>query len=679
MTQQGRNLFAQEQPAQQQQAQPQQQTQGRNLFAAEQQQPAETPSTMRRLGNQLWQAVTGGDRQTEESMRAPELIQAPAADVGAALGFNLALNFDPIEIESVIKENIPLATFRSDRKGNRYVDIAGQEYIINRPGMSKQDIGATLGNVMANIPAAKVASLGKSILGRLTLGGTASAATQAGIEAGQSATGGEFTGSEVALAGGLGAAGEIPAAIRAARMSDEARGMIPRITDAQAEFARNVRQTTGVELMPNQVTGAEFDNLVALAVRRDPEAGQQFANRLKKQSSDVYAGVANLLNDLATSGQAEGAARAVKETSLEAIEQARNARAAKTRPLFNNAFSSAAERQQVIDVTDIARGLDSEIDEATGPIKDAYQKIQTLVQEAQQPSARGTNVQRLHNLKRALYAERDKLKRDGILTNELARAYENTFRDVRDRLVSEVPEYEVANTTFRNLSPEVDQLSEGVIGNLSDVSDDKLKQVSNLLFDWRETNANPQAIRNAKRVIQEVNPDAWNALLRNKLQRDMSEIGIETAEEAGDTTINFLQKLYSKTFSGKDKAMMMSALDGDQRANFNALSEAIERGRNRPGQSATAQLQDIEAKLTGRSGATGFINALMSGSREMVNRALNIQTSRDQNIKALSKIILDPNWMDRMSEIRKMGLQSPRGGAAFAQLFRDALNEEEQQ
>lgn len=674
MTQQGRNLFAEEtqqQPAQQ----PQQQ--GRNLFAEQQRQPPEEPGMLKRMGEQLWQAVTGGDRQTEESLRSPELITAPAADVGAALGFNLALNFDPLEIESVIKENLPLATFRSDKKGNKYVDIGGKEYIINRPGMSKQDVGATLGNIMANIPAAKLASLGKSVLGRLTLGGGAAAGTQAGIEGVQAATGGEFTGSEVGIAGALGAAGEIPAAIRAARMSDEARGMVPRITDAQAEFARNVRETTGVELMPNQVTGNEYDNLVALAVRRDPEAGQQFTNRLKKQSSDVYAGVSNLLNDLATSGQSEQAARAVKETSLEAVEQARQARSRVTRPLYNKAFSSAAERGQVIDVSDVARNIDSEIDEATGPIKDAYLKMQSLAQEAAQPSASGSNVQRLHNLKRALFAERDKLKREGVLTNELGRAYENTFRQVRDKLVDKVPEYEAANTTFRNLSPEVDELSEGIIGNLADVSDDKLKQISNLIFDWRETNANPQAIRNAKRVIQDVNPDAWNALVRNKLERDLGEIGIETAEEAGDTTINFLQKLYSKTFSGKDKAMVMSALDGEQKANFNALSEAIERGRNRPGQSATAQLQDIEAKLTGASGATGFVSALMSGTRELVNKALNIQTNRDQNIKALSKIILDPEWMDRMSEIRKTGLRTKQGGAAFAQLFRDAVREEE--
>lgn len=636
------------------------------------------------LANALWQAYTGGDRQTEETLRTQELIAAEdlnvPADAARAIGFNLATNFDPVEIKAVIEQNLPTAQFRSDSRGNQFVDIDGQEYLINRPGMSKQDIGVAIGNVMANFPAMKLAGLGKSLLRRVAGGAGGSAMTQAAIEAGQASTGGEFTGSEVALAGALGGVGELPAGIRAARMSDEARSLVPRITDAQAEFARRVRATTGVELRPDQVTGNTNDQLVAFMLRNNPETGTRFVENLRKQSSDVYAGVSNLMDELATSQQAEGAANAVRRTSLEAIEQAKNLRAQRTRPLYNRTWSQSAERQQVLDVSDIIRSFDEQADNATGRVKTALEGIQERIAEASVPNARGTNVQRLHNLKRDLFADRDSLRADGVLSNDLARQYEDAYAQIRDRLVQEVPEYEAANNLYRNLSPAVDEISEGIIGNLADVDPNKLKQISNLIFDWQENNANPTAIRNARRVVNEVNPDAWNSLVRNRFERVLGEIGVNTAEDAVDTTENFIQRMYQKAFRGKEKSLMMAAIDGDQRANYNALAEVMDRARNRPGQSATASLQDIRDSLRGnRGGAAGVVRTIMTAPVDLLEGALNAGVSEQRNIEALASVVLDPKWMDRMNEVRRMGMQTPEGGAAFTQLFRDALNDQPQE
>ena len=50
----------------------------------------------------------------------------------------------------------------------------------------------------------------------------------------------------------------------------------------------------------------------------------------------------------------------------------------------------------------------------------------------------------------------------------------------------------------------------------------------------------------------------------------------------------------------------------------------------------------------------------------------------EKNMTILADVITDPKWMDRMTEIRRLGMESPKGGAAFIQLFRDAYGEENQ-
>ena len=141
----------------------------------------------------------GLGRRTSEAQGATELIDAPAADVGFDVGLNLALNFDSDEIENVIKESLPDAGFRKDQQGNTFVTVNDKEYILNKPGLSKQDTGAMIGNAIAFLPAAKAAAIGQTIMRRLGLGALVSGATQTGIESQQALVGGEFDASEVGL------------------------------------------------------------------------------------------------------------------------------------------------------------------------------------------------------------------------------------------------------------------------------------------------------------------------------------------------------------------------------------------------------------------------------------------------------------------------------------------------
>ena len=692
----GRNLLAQ--PVQPQAVEPvAAPAQGRNLLpqqvASQPVQPPQQQGFLSSIGsaiaganrgvnttvNAITSAVTGGDRRTLEGSAARELIDAPIRDIGGKIGFNLALNFDSAEIEQVVKEQFGEESVRKDDKGNSFVTVNGEEFVLNAPGLSKQDIGATIGNIISFLPAARVSALGQTVAKRLGLGAISSGVTQTGIETAEAATGGEFSPGEVASATVFGALGEIPSAIKQTqRLTPDAATLLPQVSPEQAELARRTKAETGISILPSQATEAQQDALVNVVLARDPTVGPKFTARLKEQSQDAFGAVTNMLDMLATSDEAAAAALDIRNTSVEAISAARKSRTKETAPMFRSAFDQANEAGLVLDTTAIVSSLNDQIDLASGAIKKELLILRNTVMEATNPSKLGSNVEKLKNAQLSIANQADTLKVNNALDKKLETSLNDTRTAIRDQLVNEVPGFNEANELFKELSPAVDLIKEGV-GNIAKIPDDKLANVRRQLFNWQEFNANPQSIRSAKRVIEGANPEAWNAILRNKLSQDLAEVGVETATDATDANFNFIQQFWSKSLKGKDKALMMQALDGDGKKNFNALSEAFQRTRVRPQQSATVQLADITTSLDGKNGVPGTIDAILNPlSSGVFSKVFGSPQVRENNIRLLSDILLDPKWWDRLSEIRMLGMETPKGGAAFAQLFRTALQEDQQ-
>lgn len=628
------------------------------------------------LGN-IVSGVLGLGRRTEETQQTPELITAPAKDVGMKLGLNLALNFDPEEIEQIALNEFGPEAIRKDDQGNTFLTVEGQEYILNKPGLSKQDLGATIGNAISFLPTAKLAALGQTVAKRIGIGAIGSGATQTAIEAGQAATGGEFDASEVLAATAFGGLGEAPAAVMQTRkLAGDAAKLIPQVSDEQAAAAARVKEETGVILRPSQATNVEQDKLIDVVLSRDPETGPAFTENLRQQSGDAYEAVMATLDELATSDDAARAALDVRATSKEALAAARKVRTQQTKPLFTTAFENANNANQILDAQPVLDMLAEQIDTASGPIRRQLVSLRNIVAQASAPSSKGSNVQKLWNAKKAIFNLADQLKEQST-TKKLDKNFEGVLNDawssIRDIALNEVDGLQAANDLFIELSPAFDLVEES-IGNVANIPDGKLASVRRKLFDWAEFNASPESVRQAKRVIQGANPEAWNAILRNKLQQDLAEVGVETVSDAMDANFNFIQQFWSKALKGRDKAMMMQSLDGEARKNFNAIADAFQRTRLKPTQSATKQLANIEQSLAGGNGVPEAIDSILNPSSSGIfKKIFGSPQVKDRNVKILSQIMLDPNWMDRMAEIRKLGMNTPEGGAAFAQLFREAL------
>lgn len=167
----------------------------------------------------VMEAITGNGRRVAETEALPDWMRLPElsgmgvnagtsvlAPLKAAIGSQLA---GPDEAAQIIQANFPNVQLRRDEAGNIIFKsgMDGREYAM-KPGFRLSDIGRALTGVAAFTPAGRATTV-------LGAGGRA-ALTQAAIEGTQAATGGEFNTGDVALAGGLGAAGPVAARIASA-------------------------------------------------------------------------------------------------------------------------------------------------------------------------------------------------------------------------------------------------------------------------------------------------------------------------------------------------------------------------------------------------------------------------------------------------------------------------------
>lgn len=216
-------------------------------------------------------AFTGADRMTPEIESIGEIGSAPEINEMSWGAFKTSLGLlttgDDKKAQEVIKQNIPDANFTKDAKGNVIVNLPSGKYALNTPGLSAQDMLRGAFNFAAFTPAGRA--------GSLTTAAAGAAATEAGMQAAtKQVGGGDIDPSEIALAGGLGAAGKgvenvLGAGYRALKgsapedlasiISQGERSGIPVMTSDVIEpttFAGKVARSTG-EKVPLVGTGSK--------------------------------------------------------------------------------------------------------------------------------------------------------------------------------------------------------------------------------------------------------------------------------------------------------------------------------------------------------------------------------------------------------------------------------------
>ncbi|MEE9532749.1 MAG: hypothetical protein V3W52_17355 [Syntrophobacteria bacterium] len=638
----------------------------------------------------LAEFITGEQRiaATPELGELPRFSATPEGDV-FDITLGLLSTFDEQAQRDVIKEAIPEAKFEITPDGSTIVEVPDEEgetrrSVLNRPGFSKSDVTRGIAQVLAFVPSARLASLGRSITQRLAIGGGTAAATEAGLqEAGKALGREEGDPGEIALAGVLGVGGEALgagaralAAGRQARQLDLARedlGAIQQQTAPAREAQEAIQRETDVRvgLFPAQQTLQPTTLLKQRLVPQLEAGARKAARELESQNLEAFDATSALVNTIAPPEAITGAAARFRNASQKAIDARIESRKAATQGLYKDAFEEADARgvawfrdnaELIRPVNDLIGGI---LEDA--PPGSEFERVGKRLANFMKPSKQTNIIPSLRQLQKAKQSMQDMIDDQGgkAVSNTLKREIVIVQGELRDRLRQASPLYANADDRFKALSPAVEEVESSVLGQVANIDETLLKNITRRVFDASETN--PELIKKTKDIIDNVDPGAWDDLLRLEFQRRFA--GIETLAEdiPGELVGNVPGQMRRAIFGNPEqRRTLLSAMGNQQRRNFVYLDELLRRASaGRQAGSPTAPFQQAIEKL---KGVTGVI-------RDMVVRPLDTlqRTGErgifDSNVAKLTDVLFNPKWEPTMRQIRTLNPNSDKAGRLFQELM----------
>lgn len=619
----------------------------------------------------------------------PEFGTTAEGDVpGIALGF--LSTFDPKAQQDIIAEAIPEAKFETFDDGTTVIEVPTDEggtrrSVLNRPGFSPQDLMTATAQVLAFFPAAKIASLGKTLAQKVGIGAVGAGATEQVLqEVGVGLGRQERDPAATALAAGLGGASEVvlPAiqafrSARQARALGAGRGQLEEIVPT-VQVATEATEATGVPLFQAQQTLVPTQLEKQAFVTQLPAGTQSAIKGLKAQNQAAGDAVESFLGQIAPDEAVVTGAERLRTAAQSAVQKLKNIRDEKASPIYREAFNEAKESGSLIDINPVI----DQINTVSGkfseggtvlPILNKVKKIiggtnvdvaPKTVAEAIRREGRN-NLKRLHNAKMEVDELIQQMKGKGNLGPTAERELLKIQETLLGQMDSTSARYKEARQVFADASPEVVKIQDSIIGKVANLNDTQLKQASTKIFDPSQTN--PKVILDAKKAIQDVDPGAWGEIVRVELERRLG--AIKSTAEAG-TVENIPGQLFRALFPNeKSTKVLMNALDAEGKKNLKFLQTALGRARlGRGGGSQTAAREEIKRELRG-----GVSLSIRNFLREPISTIAKTgeDTVFNKRVSALSKALFDPTWKAEMKKLRVMDSSSPAAARAMTQLLDD--------
>jgi hypothetical protein len=622
--------------------------------------------------------VTGSGRiaATPELGTLPEFSTTPEGDT-FRLAIGMLSTFDPKAQRDIIQETIPEAIFEATRDGSTIIEVPTQDggvrrSVLNRPGFSPRDAMTAIAQALAFIPAAKFANLGKTLASKVMMGGAAAGATEQGLQESGIVIGRQErdplgTGIATLLGGG---AEVVMPAIQGYRAAKQAEGM-GAAQEEISDVASNIRvgqeasEATGIGLWQGQQTVVP-STLEKQSFLSSLPAGTTIAmNAIKQQNTEASAAVESFLASIAPDSSLVTAGEKLRSASQGVVERIKNIRAEKSAPIYKEAFTVGAD----VDLGPVKKMIADNLDNLpkTGEVAKALIKVSRLIKNDRvvKPS-----LEKLHNAKIEIDQMIDKRGSDSLGNTTKAK-----LRDVKNALLAQMDEssdgYRLARDTYAKNSPRVVKVQDSIIGKIAELDDIQLKQITGKLFDAQQTN--PKIILDAKAAIREVDPEAWDQIVRAELERRIGGIRASGEEVTAENIPGQLQRaLFPNEKSSK---VLYNALDGEQKQNLIYLQTALNRAKlGRPGGSQTATREEIKRELRG-----GVYQSIRNFLKEPLSTLASSgeDAAFNRNVRVMSKMLYDPTWKAEMKNIRQFNPASPAAGRAFTQLLNDIESSED--
>jgi hypothetical protein len=620
--------------------------------------------------------------ETRAAQQLPELGQGgllageDQAKV-AALAPVLLSTTNPQEIAEILTSNIPNIGISQDPSGNLLAtnNATGSQVILNKPGLSQIDILQGLGIATAFTPSAKgVSGVGVPALTKLA---GRSAATQAGIESAQALAGGEFNPEDVVLAGvaaplgqvvGEKVLGPLAGRVSTALQTRGRTAAAEEVADVAASSAagREASEATGIRLFQGQQTTIPAQLEKQSFLSQLPAGARKASNELRAQNAEAGAAVDDLLGLIAADDAVTTGASRFRSAAQASVESVKRARSEAASPIYKQAFRRQRQGKNPLINTD---ALKTKISSMAKQFDPAGQIAQNLNKSLNKITTAGGELQKLHLAKIELNQTIDSFG-EGAVGNTTKRFLSDVVRDLTDDLAKQSPSYRAARSEFIRLSPEVERVTESIIGKIAKTDDTQLKNISRRIFDPAE--ANIKTVLAAKKVIESSDPEAWNLLLRSEVERRIGSVKADLVG-AGLSQENIPGQLSRAIFGNKkQRDILFNSADQGVRQNLSYLETALKRASlGRGAGSQTAGREEIKKELRG-----GFAAAL----RDLFSKPMSTvvgageDAAFDRRVRILTESMFDPQWRPQVKALRAAPPKSSKAEIIAAQLFRDVAS-----
>jgi len=538
-----------------------------------------------------------------------------------------------------------------------------------------------------DVGAGAVATAGSGgLLGPMVISGGGSA----GIELGRQEIANQLTGVDnydplrTTISGGAGAIGEVfPSAWKMIRKNRLAK-------DIDTLDTKNIEQILRLSKKYDvPLTIPEITNLVSLQQKQSVLGKLSFTAKelddfYQMRMNKVETAVNKYLNDISVSEDIGQAGMTVQQALKDRKEQLIKERFDASKPFYDKAFEDAAP----VNAMPIVQKIDnliSEFPENSSQLT-TFQKAKSMFFKTSekpkidpktgkqildrfgQPVVEATKtLQTDPKILQRVKMELDAMLRreEGVSIGKVARGELKGIRDmVNDVLKSDNPYYKQADQVYERFTKPLDEFNDReVIKSIESANIDKAKDIAKKLFKDRD----PATVKYAKEQIMAVNPQAWDDISRAWLKENWNQATKVFRASKGanvDAGLSWRNLLFQ---TQEQERVLRQTLSPEQYRGLEELALVLERaGSVQKHSSDTAFFQEAHKQLKA-SGWDLFDIDLMK-PQGTIFEVLK-QKSFEKNADKFANLILNPENLNKISELRKLGSRDPVIASAVIKLL----------
>lgn len=646
----------------------------------------DTPSSAP-AGGKFSSAILGGPQaQPQAPVPAQAAETSLLGDVARGVADTALLGFAD-EAEAAARSLVGPESFGQELQQARAKQEAAG------PGFTAGQLG---GLVLPGAGVAGLAARGATTaakLGRAAIGGSIEGliggfgSSEGGLPGEEAGVAGRVPGAAIGAAIGapLGAGGQVLASglskFAQRKLTRDINRLDPnKVRELQAKAAEQ-----GIQLTPAELTNLPSLKAQQKALGNLPTTSDDLADFYQGRAADeIEPAVNNFLESFSPIAGSDVAGLRGRAAAQSAMDTVAANRAAQAAPIYQEAFDTASN----VDTQPVLEHINKQIPlfPETGEVRKQLTKAMNLLMrgDTKTPTFRqGRQVpgpatpdrmvpeHRLANLHSAKM-EIDQMINAADADKKLGPVVKAQLSKVRQMLKGEMDDassaYEAATNIYADLTPGVQRIREGVTGIIADLNDPNARLAASKLFN--PATSSPVLTKEAKRLIQAADPDAWQALKRSWLEEKWLKAGQETLE--GGPRVN-RGAVFRKALLGdqKQKRILKEALEPEEFAALSDISDVLEAsGRVKSVGSDTAWNQEVMRAQ--RQGSTSLLSRAMKLTTPDILK--NIAERWDEKrlverSEQLVNIITSPNGIEMMRELKRLPASDVFKRSVIAQML----------